>query len=107
MSKRKLYILQHDHSIIKSKKTVSELIRDGTIDSTTDWVLIPIQNTSATYIAVSGDSILSRQFAYAEIRYHMVFKIVGRPADTTPYEAALLKHKSLLPYHGETNPYET
>lgn len=81
MAKRKLYILQHDHSVIKSKKSVSELLKSETINDETEWVLIPIQNTSATYIAVSGATILLRKFSYAEIKFHMAFKVVGKTSD--------------------------
>ena len=71
---RKLYILQRDHSVRKSKKDIKTLLSTGVIDDQTEWVLIPIPDTSSTYIAVNGSAILMNTFNYGVIRYRMVLK---------------------------------
>jgi hypothetical protein len=78
MPKRKIWLLGKDRKVSSSKKTIAQL-RDALRLDDAQWVLIPIAQTSTTYIAVDGDAILMRKFARAEIRYHMQLKsTVGR-----------------------------
>lgn len=73
---RKIYVLQHDRTVISHRKSIKTLIETAVINDQTEWVLIPIQESSATYIAVSGDTILQNRFATADIRYHMRLKML-------------------------------
>lgn len=70
MNKRRLILLNKDRTVSMSKKTVEELRAKGKLNGV-KWVLIPIQCTSSTYIAVSSDTILTQIFDHANIRFHL------------------------------------
>lgn len=86
--KRKTYLLNQNHDVIKSKSTIAQLKREGALDRT-EWVLIPVQNTSATYIAVDATTILSQDFDYADVRFHMKMKDLYRADKNNPTEITL------------------
>lgn len=86
--KRKIYLLNQNHDVIKSKSTIAQLKREGALDRT-EWVLIPIRNTSATYIAVDATTILSQNFDYADVRFHMKMKDLYRADKNDPREITL------------------
>lgn len=71
--KRKIILLEKNHDVIFSKKGIRHLVAKNKL-TTTRWVLIPIQETSATYIGVDASKILERPFTTAVIRYHLQYK---------------------------------
>lgn len=89
--KRRIYLLKRDHTMQKSKKTLAKLKSKGALQSV-QWVLIPIQNTSATYIAVDADTISITDFGSADIRFHMKLKNLtraSRASNNALYETTL------------------
>lgn len=72
-TKRKIILLEKNHEVRFSKKSIRHLIAKDKL-STTRWVLIPVQETSATYIGVDASKITERPFTTAMIRYHLRFK---------------------------------
>lgn len=74
--RRRVIILNRDHTVVRRKKTIRELIQAGKLDKA-KWVLIPIMSTSCTYLAVDRDTLLAQQFSTATIRFHLNFRVIN------------------------------
>lgn len=72
-TKRKIILLERNHDVQFSKKSIKHLLAKDKL-AKTRWVLIPIEQTSATYIGVDASKIIERPFETAIIRYHLQFK---------------------------------
>lgn len=79
--RRKTYLLYKDHTVSWSKKPLQEII-DQEFHKLVEWVLIPIYQTSYTYIAVAGDAFLGSTFGHASIRLHMQYRMVSHQSKT-------------------------
>lgn len=72
MKGRKLFLLHKDHTVSTSHKSIAKLRSKGKL-SGVKWIMIPIAATSATYIAVSADTILTQEFDSIEVAFRMRF----------------------------------
>lgn len=90
--KRKLILLRRDKSVKFTKKKLAQVIAKGML-SGVEWVLIPIYRTGCSYIAVAADTLLIQQFKMAHIKFHLMYKEIGRaghnynePEENTLYD---------------------
>lgn len=65
--------LMRDRTVKTSKKPLAHRKSRELLEKA-DWVLIPIQHTRRTYIAVAAKRIQETPFTEARIRYHMMFR---------------------------------
>lgn len=80
--KNRLYLLKRDHTVCTTKKTIAEMRRDHELEKY-QWILIPIQAMSSSYVPVDTRILSTLNFTDAEIRFHMKLKTRARAASVS------------------------
>lgn len=67
---RKTYVLYSDGSVVKTKMSIQKMRTNGILKAA-KAILIPIQSTSSTYVAVDPIFLDTTEFTRADVSYHM------------------------------------